>query len=387
MPTLTRLHRILSALPLALAASSTLAQSYTFVDLGNQPGWTWSYAQDINESGQVVGYAYNSQFKHKAVLWSGGSITALTPLSPAPQYSAAYGLNDTGTIVGTLNDSPYRAVKWTDGTPSNIGFLAGASDSAPADVNNAGQVVGSSTLSGTGYSRATLWQGGQVTSLGTLGGTESWASGINQAGHVAGAATRANSSTTHATVWRDGQTFALTAPSTQGSWANDINDQGQVVGWGIWAAGADRHAALWRDGQVIDLGTLGGRSSTAVDINNRGEAVGYSLISGNTAAHATLWRQGQVIDLNTALAPDVASTWELFEAVGINDQGWIAANARHRVTNVRHAVLLQGVGLPQDPVTTAVPEPSTVGLFAAGVGLAWGAGRRRRQAAQTRIKG
>lgn len=383
----TRLPHTLAALALAVASHTAQAQNYAFVDLGNQPGWTWSYAQDINEAGQVVGYAYDAQFKHKAVLWSGGSITALSPLSPVPQYSSAYGLNDTGTIVGSLNDLPYRAVKWTNGTPSNIGFLAGASDSTPFDVNNAGLVVGTSTLAGNGYSRATLWKPGQVVDLGTLGGTDSWASGINEAGHVAGAATRANSSTTHATVWRDGQAFALTAPTSGalGSWANDVNEQGQAVGWGIWTTAYDRHAALWRDGQIVDLGTLGGRSSTAIDINNHGDVVGYSLTAGGVN-HATLWREGQILDLNSVLATDVAATWELFEAVGINDQGWIAASARNKVTNVRHAVLLQNLD-PINVPTSPVPEPSALALVAAGLCVAWGTSRRRRAPGQVRIKG
>src|SRR5262249_55276876 len=131
-------------------------------------------------------------------------------------YSSALGINDAGQVVGKASVSPTSAAahaflitpedtdgngipdRWdrdTNGDGRNdlmrdLGTLGGGSSSA-ADVNSAGQVVGTAARS-SGSEHAFLWQHGVMTDLGTLGGQTSAATAINDVGQVTGTATAAD---------------------------------------------------------------------------------------------------------------------------------------------------------------------------------------------------
>ena len=77
-------------------------QSYTVTDLGTLPGDSYSTATAINGSGQVVGYSYIDEGYQHAFLYENGQMVDLgtLPASHSYPYSRAYGINDSGQVVG-----------------------------------------------------------------------------------------------------------------------------------------------------------------------------------------------------------------------------------------------------------------------------------------------
>ena len=155
-----------------------------------------------------------------------------------------------------------------------------------------------------------------------------------------------------------------------------INNAGQVVGASTTTSDIDVHATLWNGSTAIDLGTLGGSFSYAYAINNSGQIVGVSTTIGNTFFHATLWTGDTLIDLNSLLdVGTINAGWQLADAHGINDNGWIVGNAYNNLTGQAHAFLLSpGVAAP-------VPEPATYTMMLAGLCLLSFSARRRKQLA------
>jgi probable HAF family extracellular repeat protein len=91
-------------------------------------------------------------------------------------------------------------------------------------------------------------------------------------------------------LWEDGQMTDLGTLGGSYSAAWGINNRGQVVGFSNNTASCcDIHAFLWEDGQMTDLGTLpGGDWSAASGINSRGQVAGSSN-TASWARHAVLW--------------------------------------------------------------------------------------------------
>jgi probable HAF family extracellular repeat protein len=193
-------------------------------------------------------------------------------------FSHAYGINNAGVVVGssTLGPAPdtrSHAFVWKSGVMKDLGTLIGANQSQATAVNVDGIVVGWS-LNSAGNMRAVRWAAdGKKRSLGTLGG--------------------------------------------RNSEARAINDFGIIVGWSETASGR-RHAFRWENGVMTDLGTMGGLNSTANDINRGGAIVGQSDVSGER--HAFKWKSGVFKDLGMSVG---ALKTQFSVATAVNTKGQI----------------------------------------------------------------
>jgi probable HAF family extracellular repeat protein len=109
-------------------------------------------------------------------------------------------------------------------------------------INAAGQVIGNSYTTGDSATRAFFYSGGAMTSLGTLGGTNSFAIGVNSFGQVIGISDTAGNAARHAFLWSAGRMVDLddAVSGITGFVAAGINDAMQIIGYGMTAAGVRR---------------------------------------------------------------------------------------------------------------------------------------------------
>jgi len=205
----------------------------TMIDLGTLGGPS-SAAFGINNKDQVVGESESSgdRFVHP-FLWQDGAMIDLGTLG---DQSYANDINDEGQVVGISQiGNLSHATLWADGQITDLGTLGG-SNSYVYRINNAGQAVGQSQIPGDSASHATIWDNGQAIDLGTLGGMNSIAMGINDRSQVVGVSTIVGTDW-HPFLYSHGVMTDLNDLLPAGSgWvldvASGINNLGQITGSG-----------------------------------------------------------------------------------------------------------------------------------------------------------
>ena len=201
-------------------------------------------ANGINEAGQVTGEISDDQ----GYVDSGGSMV-LIPRPADFDYIGCQAINNHGVVAGCyyhrFTNIGGRAFIWANGQMTTLQITDAFSHTA-FDINDVGQVCGSSYRDLDSRARAFIWHEGQTVHLPNLGshkGSSSRASAINNAGVVAGTSTRRRGqglSPDHATVWHGHQPYALDdlADEASAGWvmlsAVDINNSGRVVGQGLF---------------------------------------------------------------------------------------------------------------------------------------------------------
>jgi probable HAF family extracellular repeat protein len=225
--------------------------------LGTLPGegLDYSVATDINDASQISGYSFTlgPGSSMRGWIWENGEMTDLGTLGGEKSYANA--INEQGQIIGyaqVYNPDAYEthAFIWEDGEMTDLGVLPGEVNSAAYDINENGQIVGSSSHQMDTYpfltiSRPCLWDDNQVIDLGLVDGyVRGFATAISNDGTIVGwMATSLSGGTRHAFVWRDGTWINLNSLiPPESEWelqgASDINDDGQIIGSGEAPSGS-----------------------------------------------------------------------------------------------------------------------------------------------------
>jgi probable HAF family extracellular repeat protein len=331
------------ALVLCGFATHAAAQTqYSVTDLGTLTAFNVSQAGGINTPGQVAGSSSDtvSGVDHGFV-WTSGSLQDVGTLGFSS--SAAVGINDSGQASGEVYNSagPSHAFWWSSGAGlTDIHMSASfTSSEALGTVNAAGQIVGSLTRADGGLTHPFQWSGGSgMADLGPMPGmTDGFASNINDSGQVVG--TSWNATDGRAFLWTSGGGFTDlgTPPGFQYAWATAINASGQVVGQASNNTGPI-DGFMWTAATgMTDLGPLPGfLYIQPYAINGPGVVVGQASNDPQTSGRAFVWQNGVMTDLNTLIPGD--SGWVLRIATGINDGGQITGTGT--VGGQTHAFLL-----------------------------------------------
>ena len=270
------------------------------------------------------------------------SVTDLGTL-PGGAFSSARAINNNGEIAGVADVAPdtFVAFLYANGQMTNLGTLGG-STGIGLGISASGKVAGYSTNAQT-Y-RAFLFNGKKMKDIGDLGGGTATAYAINSHGDVVGSSDTANGESDpffYSSKTKTMIDLGNLGPVSPGEWnvASGINDSGQITGesWDDNAGGF--FAFLWDNGRMKNLGTLGGSYSTGNAINQYGQVTGQAYLPGGAEAHAFLWSRGHMKDLGV-LPGGPGYSWGL----GINSAATVVgySELNSGVTYVDHAFIYSG---------------------------------------------
>ena len=262
--------------------------TYTYTTLDDPSAAEGTFAYGINNSGQIVGYYQDSNLNKLGFVYSSG---AFTP------FNVAQAINDAGQIVGLSGDG-FSSFLYSAGNYASIYDPSAYSKTLAQGINGGGQVVGwyDTGLGALGF----LYSGGNYTTIkDPLGDSTSrpfgfpitvnhtYAHGINDAGQIVGG--YQGDSGNNGFLYSGGNYTTLKDPlSVDGTVAEGINNAGQIVGYYLDSSQV-AHAFLYSGGTYTTIDDpLGTKGTVAQGINDAGQIVGYYIDSGANTHGFTL---------------------------------------------------------------------------------------------------
>jgi hypothetical protein len=223
-----------------VSEKKTVTETYDAVNYPHEPAE--QTADDINDSGQIVGsYNDSSGVTHGYERIAGKFTTLNVPFAGATT-TAAFGINNSGEIVGqwTDNDGGEHAFTLIGDTYASFDY-PGAKFTTATDVNNAGVIVG--TYEDTSFVvHGYLLSGGTYTSIDFPGAVFTNSTGINDAGDIVGtycltSECLSNSEGAQGYLLSGGVFTTIAIPDEFYTYVVDINNNGVLLGGYVDAAG------------------------------------------------------------------------------------------------------------------------------------------------------
>ncbi len=312
------------------AGSDTCAACFTYAAFARYivtflgVGFDSSRAVDMNDSGVVVGLAWNAGTGPRGHLWvAGGAPTDLGALIPVA-------INNLGTVLGTIEDPDRTPALWENGTVQALGGLDAVDTTAAhvtaTDINDQRQVaLLGFHLSGLGNLGVFLWQNDSAYFRPCGLGADK-VGRLNAGGDIAASCEQVLDFPPYTPHWG---AFLVQAESTTAfgfGAAIAVNDAGWVIGFlGI---------------QPLVEPALFGHGSPPLHLSFAPAAINNAL---QVVGEGYLWQDSVAVSLSS-LATD--SVWQISGAVAINDRGQIAAYGVNSATGQQGAVRL-------DPIASA----------------------------------
>lgn len=280
-----RVFGSLMALGLCLGVAGQAKADYTFTTL-DVPGSDTTFANGINDSGQIVGnYLVPPGHHNFGYLLIGGSYTNLSELYP---IETPIGINNLGQIVGTHDAGGRINGFLLSGTSFTVFDVPGSSGTRPTGINDSGQIVGDYTAldptrdpgnPNPTFLHGFLLSGGSYTTLDVAGAFETHALAINNSGQIVGYSIAGG--LFHGFLLSGGSYTTIDVPGATFTRAFGINDSGQIVG-DYHDADGRSHGFLLSGGSYITIDPPGSAGTVPFGINASGQISGsYGDAGGN----------------------------------------------------------------------------------------------------------
>ena len=290
---------LVALVTLQLTAQAPVAYSVTPIQY---PGSSATTASSIDITGRVVGFYVDGAGATLGFLLTNGTYSTIR--YPGARWTAAFGVNNDGLIVGGYGpdaESGRHGFLLNGGSFSSID-VPGAVDTVARGINARGQIVGD-YAGPDGVRHGFLLSGGTYTTVEMPGSGGGSARGINNAGQLVGFAGAGASAVGF--LFAAGQYSAVTPPGTSYAIANGLNSIGDIVGQTNGPQAPFQ--GFRRNGDVSTVIAVPGAVSwDARGINDLGEIVGaYSDGAGRTIgyrARPAALQTGPVDPANTNVA-------------------------------------------------------------------------------------
>jgi hypothetical protein len=333
------LSAVTLAMSTALPAASADPPAYTAQFI--TPGISAINAAGINEAGDVVGTGTTGS---GGWVSHAGAPAVLLPLPPGAQYSFANDINDTGVIVGSVGPSSYprlfgKAAAWIpDGsggyTIQQFGTLPGHVSSDATAVNNVGDIIGYSSHGTFRYPVLFTAPGGiqDLSSTGVFDPVD-----INDQRVLIDHSFTCKRLNLNTMIVED---LGVPAgpPNYLASGGETINESGQVAGSVILTSGGncDHQSARYTDGVGWEVLSGCGQTNSAWDMNDHGDVV----MRLNVAPHVRFEGIGTFLIEDLIVAD--AGHWYVINGYGlaINNSRQMAVPAANNATNQSGIILL-----------------------------------------------
>jgi hypothetical protein len=277
---------------LSLLTAGAAALSLTYVGHAAAVPYTYStfavpgahdgtYAQGINDSGEIAGYSLNASIGYSGFVQSGGTTTTIQDPNAVAGSTFVYGISNAGAVVGTYGDgSGAHAFVESGGTYTTLSALNGYFQLQVQGINNAGQVVGSyfqSQVGRIGFE----YSNGAVTSF-TVPGSGAYPDvnpyGINDAGTIVGYYTEdlGNTDLIRGFIDTNGSFTFVDVPNATATVLTGIDDAGDLVGY--YGVGSATYAFTDVGGVITTLNVPNAapNSTLAFGINDLGDVTGHT---------------------------------------------------------------------------------------------------------------
>ena len=215
-------------------------------------------------------------------------------------------INENGELAGSsplVPGGPVRAILLSNDTVIDLGDLTGGAspNSFALAINDLTQVTGTNQVqggSGIQLARGFLWEGGQIRDLDVEGIPLDNTLDINNRGQIVGVSISPEN-VERPFLWQAGtttflQTELASCPGNLGGSPRAINNNGVIVG------AINSRAVRWQaDGSAITPlePPFALQVGEAVDVNDRGQVIGFYFNGGALTATALLWQADQVAEL------------------------------------------------------------------------------------------